>query len=182
MSDGSFRRMVNLLGGTHLPTLEQFDAAILQDFTDVKVARASCMMEAADFAVGAGDGRFVLPSYATELEAVFFCGTLLEVMTIDELKAVDEDWEQAIGPPSAVIVEQEKELRFRLYPKPNQGGTVTAIFGAAKAEPPDWLDVPLALGALAGMARHSWAKRDVAFASGADKLGALVYSLVVPYA
>lgn len=177
MSAGTLRETFRILAGEQSPKLLTGKTA-LQSLKDAKVTRSSLMATYSSFSITPRDGLFTLPQTATRLIGVFHQGTPLDIMTIDELAAVDETWRKAVGKPQAVTLLDERELRFRVFPKPAEVGTLLAVFDNIADSPPDWLDLPLALAAIGMEMSHSNQKLDGEFSALCSRAASLMFTLV----
>ncbi len=177
----SVETMTRLLDGSRRPKNLPVDSKTFdRHFTDALVARSSWLVRLTTLNVTAGDWQLTLPARATELVCAFWGPSVLTLVTRAELEAEDPEWRLKRGVPSALVTESEAtNLTFRIYPTPEDAGTVRVLYMEADENAiPIVMEVPLALDILRRELAQEGPHQDAEMAVLLDRLSQFFFAVV----
>lgn len=168
----------------------------LYDDIVVDVAQRSLFNVLETMPAVAGTATYQRPDRIAEVLGLFYDDTMLSLVTLRELEAVNPQWRDHAGRPVAYLIEDLSHETFQLYPVPVTGSTpVIPVHGAPfgldypsdtivvlgsekRQDMPEWMDLPLALLLLSREFGRPSQHTDKVFAGACRTLGALLMLMV----
>lgn len=172
-------------------TIERFyDDAIRE------LGRFEILTKASLIAATSGTATYSLPEEAVQALAYFWDTRALDVARHPEVECRNIDWRGESGAPLAVVLEDETEDSFRLYPNPNvtsddfifllgapfgvdfPANSIGVIHTEYRETIPDYLDLPIVFSVLAREFGRDSNHRDELASSAYREMAAFLLSLL----
>lgn len=133
----------------------------------------------ADFAtvtITSGNSEYALPSDAIRILALFYADAHLPAATVEELEALDKDWQSTTGDPYAYTIDEITARSYYLFPTPTSSGDDgTVIYTETREDDlEDWLALPVAFDILYREFVRPSAHQDITFAEASQQCATLL--------